>query len=55
MSFLRCHWCEDFINTDFEPEAWVEQIKEWLCERCRSKKEEDLPVGDKTPDQRPTC
>ncbi len=35
MSWLRCDSCDALIDTDIEPEAYVEQRDVWLCADCR--------------------
>lgn len=53
MSFMRCAHCDDLVNTDNEPEAFVEVIDfgddgatrtVCLCTACRN--ELELELGD---------
>lgn len=37
MSCLFCDRCADLIDTDEDPEAYVERLQRWLCESCRER------------------
>lgn len=40
MSVLRCDNCGNLIDTDFDVEAWIEEIDQHFCPPCRA----DWPI-----------
>lgn len=61
MSIIRCSNCSRTIDTDFDAEAFIEELHElradgtrrlmdvWWCEPCRERKwrDEELPDADR--------
>ena len=40
MSIITCSDCCGYVDTDFDPAAYLEKLDKWVCERCR----EDYPA-----------
>ena len=35
MSILACERCSNPIDTDFDVDAFVEELDQWRCSKCR--------------------
>lgn len=42
MSVLCCDDCGHYIDTDEEPEAYIEKLDKWLCIDCRNRLPEEF-------------
>lgn len=46
MSVLVCERCSKYIDTDYHPETYREELDQWLCEPCYEEETDTLEEYD---------